>query len=84
MGIWTKDLLELKWKQERGEVLGEGSREVLWNCLGRYVRNGSVKSGSEKGKGVTLFCAHANGMHKEASTFIIWHAVWRLYDYVSS
>lgn len=71
VGRWTKELLELKWKQERGEVLGEGSREVLWNCLGRYVRNRSGNSGSEGGKGVTLFCAHANGMHKEASTFII-------------
>lgn len=71
VGRWTKELLELKWKQERGEVLGEGSREVLWNCLGRYVRNRGGNSGSERGKGVTLFCTHANGMHKEASTFII-------------
>lgn len=70
VGILTKELLELKRKQERGEVLGEGSRQVLWNCLGRYVRNRNGKSVSEKGKGVTLFCAHANGMHKEASAFL--------------
>lgn len=71
VGRLTEDLLELKWRQERGEVLGEGSREVLWNCLGRYVRNGNGKSVGGKGKGVTLFCAHANGMHKEASAFLI-------------
>lgn len=66
---WTEEILETKARQERGEILGEGSREVLWNCLGRYVRTGDGERGvkGEKRKGVTLFCAHANGMNKEVS-----------------
>lgn len=68
---WTNEILDLKVRQERGEALGEGSREILWNCLGRYVKRRDEKSGDEKGHGVSLFCAHANGMPKEVSSNLI-------------
>ncbi|ETW77306.1 hypothetical protein HETIRDRAFT_436230 [Heterobasidion irregulare TC 32-1] len=62
----AKEMLALKERQEAGESLGEGSRAVLWNSLNRYVRNevGGQERHTRK-KHLTLFCAHANGMHKE-------------------
>ena len=65
----AKEMLALKERQEAGESLGEGSRAVLWNSLNRYVRNGV--GGQERHtqkKHLTLFLAHANGMHKEVGS----------------
>ncbi|KAF5384323.1 hypothetical protein D9615_003313 [Tricholomella constricta] len=47
-----------------------GSRQVLWNCANRYVKQGLDGT---RAKGVTLFFAHANGFPKE-----IWEPVLHL------
>ncbi|KAI0058362.1 alpha/beta-hydrolase [Artomyces pyxidatus] len=58
----TRELFELKGMQERDELEGAGSEKILWNVLTRYVHK---DAGKRRGKGLTLFMAHANGMHKE-------------------
>ncbi|EGO01092.1 hypothetical protein SERLA73DRAFT_72062 [Serpula lacrymans var. lacrymans S7.3] len=54
----------------RGQLPGEPSRKVLWNCINRYVKN--THSTDNKSKGVTLLLAHANGFPKE-----IWETTLR-------
>lgn len=54
-------MIALRVKQWNGELESKGSRTPLWVCVNRYVRKGV----REEGKGVTLFFAHANGLHKE-------------------
>ncbi|KAG1739565.1 Alpha/Beta hydrolase protein [Suillus lakei] len=44
----------------RGNLSGERSEKLLWNCVNRYVKR--VPDGR---KGLTLFLAHANGFPKE-------------------
>ncbi|KAG9313781.1 Alpha/Beta hydrolase protein [Chiua virens] len=51
-----------------GKLGGKPSEKLLWNCLNRYVRTSGASKRS--GSGVTLFLAHANGLHKEASVSI--------------
>ncbi|KAI0058358.1 hypothetical protein BV25DRAFT_1286064 [Artomyces pyxidatus] len=60
--LTTHELFELKGLQERGELEIVGSEKVLWSVLNRYVYK---DAGRRRGKGLTLFMAHANGMHKE-------------------
>ncbi|KAG6820194.1 hypothetical protein H0H93_004187 [Arthromyces matolae] len=49
-------------KDLRGSLTPRGTKQILWNCANRYVRNGLVDG---KPGGVTLFFAHANGFPKE-------------------
>lgn len=61
---------EITERQERfvrGELGGERSEKLLWNCINRYV-----KRGQDERKGLTLFFAHANGFPKE-----IWETTLR-------
>ncbi|KAF5355440.1 hypothetical protein D9758_006398 [Tetrapyrgos nigripes] len=44
----------------------------LWLCLNRYVRK-DVNSKNRRHKGLTLFCAHANGFNKETWEPMIYH-----------
>jgi hypothetical protein len=61
---FERELRVFQDRHERGELEKMArNNSVLWNCLNRYVRKG-VDSGADR-KGLTLFCAHANGMHKE-------------------
>ncbi|THH11139.1 hypothetical protein EW146_g8142 [Bondarzewia mesenterica] len=62
----ASEMIDRKRKQESGQSLGEGSRAVLWNCLNRYVRRAVPKEKNRKH--LTLFFAHANGLHKEVGT----------------
>lgn len=39
-----------------------GSRKPFWNCVNRIVRK---DLGESRGRGLTLFFAHANGFNKE-------------------
>jgi hypothetical protein len=48
----------------RGQLSGEGSEKLLWNCLNRYVKR--VPDGK---RGLTLFFAHANGFPKEVPIY---------------
>lgn len=67
----TQELFaEITERQERfvrGELGGERSEKLLWNCINRYVKR--VQDGR---KGLTLFFAHANGFPKE-----IWETTLR-------
>ncbi|KAG6817570.1 hypothetical protein H0H87_006947 [Tephrocybe sp. NHM501043] len=45
----------------------QGTKQVLWNCVNRYAKNGLD---GERAHGVTLLFAHANGFPKE-----IWEPV---------
>ena len=56
-------VLEAQHAYEQGRLGAAPSEKLLWNCVSRYVRT----SGSSSGAGLTLFLAHANGFHKEAS-----------------
>jgi hypothetical protein len=53
------EMLAAKRRQSASKP-GEGSRQLLWNCVNRYVKNGMNEQG-----GLTLFFAHANGFPKE-------------------
>lgn len=44
----------------------ESRKEVLWTVVERWTR----LEAKGKGKGVTLFATHPNGMHKEASDLV--------------
>ncbi|KAI0052389.1 hypothetical protein FA95DRAFT_1602038 [Auriscalpium vulgare] len=66
----TTEVLELKEAYERGEVRGAHSEKALWNVVNRYVRKGA---GSTERKGITVFMAHANGLHKETFEPILHH-----------
>ncbi|KAG2125806.1 hypothetical protein DEU56DRAFT_743431 [Suillus clintonianus] len=64
---WKRNIQQLATqiieRQERfvqGNLGGERSEKLLWNCVNRYVT--SVPNGR---KGLTLFLAHANGFPKE-------------------
>ncbi|VDC01696.1 unnamed protein product [Peniophora sp. CBMAI 1063] len=55
------ELIDLKTRHEEGRLRCETGREQrLWICANRYAR----KRASGVGKGKTLICTHANGMHK--------------------
>ncbi|KAI0316957.1 Alpha/beta hydrolase family-domain-containing protein [Amylostereum chailletii] len=62
-------VLALRKRQLDGEDTEPGSTRVLWNCLDRYVRKGA----GARGTGLTLFFAHANGLHKETFESTIRH-----------
>ncbi|GLB39842.1 putative alpha/beta hydrolase family protein [Lyophyllum shimeji] len=49
-------------KDVRGSIEPRGSRQVLWNCANRYMKQGLDGTRAEC---VTLFFAHANGFPKE-------------------
>ncbi|KZV70076.1 alpha/beta-hydrolase [Peniophora sp. CONT] len=56
------ELIDLKTEHENGTLKEAiGKEKVLWICANRYAR----KRGSVVGKGKTMICTHANGMHKE-------------------
>ncbi|RDB23617.1 Peroxisomal membrane protein LPX1 [Hypsizygus marmoreus] len=63
--IARKTMQELK--DLRGSTVPRGTKQVLWNCANRYVRNGLDGANAN---GLTLFFAHANGFPKE-----IWEPV---------
>lgn len=59
-----------------GRLGGNPSEKLLWNCVNRYVRTSArsvvtttttTTASDGAGTGITLFLAHANGFHKEAS-----------------
>jgi pimeloyl-ACP methyl ester carboxylesterase len=67
----TTDLLmevkrKLEWSNVEGLVVEQGP---LWTALNRYAR----KSKPNRGQGVTLVMAHANGFHKETWETTIKH-----------
>ena len=45
-----------------------GSKKPLWNCINRIVRK---DLGEGRGRGLTLFFAHANGFHKEVCIYTL-------------
>lgn len=57
------DLLSVREKHEQGEHTAPASTLQLWNCIDRYVRTDYEDASATTG--LTLFFAHANGMHKE-------------------
>ncbi|KAI0028058.1 Alpha/beta hydrolase family-domain-containing protein, partial [Vararia minispora EC-137] len=58
------ELWDLRRRYEKGELDEmEKNENVLWMCFNRYVRRSAERDGKQTG--LTLFCAHANGMHKE-------------------
>ncbi|KAG6381844.1 hypothetical protein JVT61DRAFT_455 [Boletus reticuloceps] len=68
----VKQAIETQTAYEEGRLDGEPSEKLLWNCVNRYVRTSTSSSGrTTPGGGITLFLAHANGFHKEASCFYI-------------
>ena len=62
MDVLIKQVFERQDAYDEGKLGGTPSEKMLWNCVNRYVRT----SGSSAA-GITLFLAHANGFHKEAS-----------------
>lgn len=74
------------WKRQQyegklpGGVEGHGSTRLLWNCVNRYVRKGSKPKGhgNNTGKPLTLFFAHANGLHKEVRSFLLFSCSVRI------
>jgi hypothetical protein len=52
-------LLEIEDRYANGEHQLPVSSYRLWNCVNRYVRK------HLRGRGLTLFCVHANGFPKE-------------------
>lgn len=67
MDVLAKQVLETQFAYEEGGLGGKLSEKLLWNCVNRYVRTSGQSTAG--GVGVTLFLAHANGFHKEASDF---------------
>ncbi|KAG1752171.1 Alpha/beta hydrolase family-domain-containing protein [Suillus lakei] len=61
------EIIERQERFVQGELGGERSEKLLWNCVNRYVKR--VQDGR---KGLTLFLAHANGFPKE-----IWETTLR-------
>ncbi|KAG6890490.1 hypothetical protein C0992_000982 [Termitomyces sp. T32_za158] len=57
----ASDVLQ-KLKDLRGSLVPRGAKQVLWNCVNRYVRVGLDE---KQASGVTLLFAHANGFPKE-------------------
>lgn len=68
MNVLVKQVLETQFAYEAGRLERKPSEKLLWNCVNRYVRTPgrSITSGT----GITLFLAHANGFHKEASDLL--------------
>lgn len=65
-----KEVQETQNTHAEGKLGGKLSEKLLWNCVNRYVRTPAqavVSGGAGAGAGITLFLAHANGFHKEAS-----------------
>lgn len=48
------------------KTLVDSEQPQLWSCIQRIVPS-RQKNDGQRGKGVTLFLAHANGFHKEVS-----------------
>lgn len=61
MDVLVKQVLETQ--RAYDESTGTPSEKLLWNCVNRYVRT----SAPSRETSLTLFLAHANGFHKEAS-----------------
>ncbi|KAG6841357.1 hypothetical protein C0991_011900 [Blastosporella zonata] len=61
------DTIVRELKDLRTSLEPRGTKQILWNCANRYVRDGLD---GERANGVTLFFAHANGFPKE-----IWEPV---------
>lgn len=61
------EIASMRYKQWNGDLHLPPSRKPLWVCVNRYARK-DPQSGSDKG--ITLFFAHANGLHKEVVTDI--------------
>lgn len=62
MDALVKEAQEIQDAYAEGKLGGKPSEKLLWNCVNRYVR-----TPTRSGTGITLFLAHANGFHKEAS-----------------
>ena len=60
----------------RTTIEPQGVPQVLWNCVNRYVRADLDGNKRTSTKGVTLFCAHANGFPKEVSTLSFDSAIY--------
>ncbi|KAI0697027.1 Alpha/beta hydrolase family-domain-containing protein [Cytidiella melzeri] len=66
----TQEVMKWKIDQHAGKLStgleGQGSTEVLWNCVNRYTRRGRAQNGfNNTGLPLTLFFSHANGFPKE-------------------
>jgi len=59
----AKQILQTQNAYEEGRLGGTPGEKLLWNCINRYVRTPTLS----RTAGITLFLAHANGFHKEAS-----------------
>ena len=62
----AKEVQETQDMWADGKIGGKPSEKLLWACVNRYVRT-SGRSVTPAGSRITLFLAHANGLHKEAS-----------------
>ena len=62
----VKQVIQTQNAYEDGRLGPTPSETLLWNCVNRYVRTSGPPK-SLTGARVTLFLAHANGFHKEAS-----------------
>ncbi|KZP18883.1 hypothetical protein FIBSPDRAFT_791261 [Athelia psychrophila] len=63
---WLDRTVELVRMHEEVRELGKDcGNAVLWNCVNRYSLSKKGDSAAGKGKGLTLFFAHANGFPKE-------------------